>query len=320
MKKIKRMYKLSVIVPIYNGEKYLRECINSILTQTLPDFELVLVDDGSTDSSATICDEYAAKHSNVQVYHKQNEGINQTRKYGVSKAQGEWVAFCDQDDSMPDYALEALWDKHEETDIVIGFPDEPVHKKELSLEECQENAITSKLFPPTPWAKLYRKSILTEDIFDFPREIDGEEDMIMNIRLVFRLTRVPHFVFRKVYNFRRNTASVSHTKKASLAHEELFHKVRAESLPDWAKEKYLKATVFSRLNGLTGVGYAEPENICDKSQPFLKQLRVDIRRCNYKMNLQEWLMLNLRFAWMYKCVSFLIMTKNFLKYRLGMNN
>lgn len=315
-----KTYKISVVIPVYNGEKYLNECIDSILAQSFKEFELVLVDDGSKDGSATICDNYAAKHDFIHVYHKSNEGINQTRKYGVKVAQGKWVAFCDQDDSMPDYALEALWDKHEETDIVIGFPDEPHNRKELTLEECQENAITSHLFPPTPWAKLYRRSILTENIFDFPREIDGEEDMIMNIRLMFRLTRAPHLVFRKVYNFRRNTASVSHTKKASLRHEELFHNVRAASLPEWAQEKYLKATVYSRLNGLTGVGYSQPEAICDKNQPFIKQLREDIKRSNYKMNLQEWMMLNIKHVWMYKCVSFLIMVKNFIRYRLGLNN
>lgn len=313
-------YKISVVIPVYNGEKYLRECVDSILAQSFKDYEIVMVDDGSKDSSGTICDEYATKYDFIHVYHKANEGINQTRRYGVKVAQGEWIAFSDQDDSMPMDALQSMWDKHEDTDIVIGFPDEPNIRKELTLEECQENAITSHSFPPTPWAKLYRKEILTEDIFVFPREIDGAEDMIMNIRLMFRLKRAPHLVFKKVYNFRRNTASVSHTKRASLKYEELFHNVRAASMPEWAQEKYLKATVFSRLNGLTGVGYSEPEVICDKSQPFLQQLREDIKRCNYKMNLQEWLLLNLRHAWMYKCVSFLIMVKNFLRYRLGMNN
>lgn len=313
-------YRISVVIPIYNGEKYLRECVDSILAQTFKDIEIVMVDDGSKDSSGAICDEYAEKHDNIHVFHKENEGINQTRRYGVRVAQGEWIAFSDQDDSMPKDALQILWNKHEETDIVIGFLDKPIHRKELNLKQCRENAITAKLFPPTPWAKLYRRSIMTDDIFDFPREIDGEEDMIMNIRLMFRVERAPHLVFEKIYNFRRNTASVSHTKRASLAHEELFHNVRAASIPEWAQEEYLKETVFSRLNGLTGVGFSEPQAICDKSHPFLVQLKNDIRRSGYKMNLQEWLIMNIRWQWMYKGVAFLIMVKNFLRYRLGMNN
>lgn len=318
-----KIYDISVVIPVYNGENYLHECVDSILAQTflkMGSVEILMVDDGSKDSSGNICDEYAAKHEFIHVVHKQNEGINQTRRYGVRVARGEWIAFSDQDDSMPVDALQSMWDKHEDTDIVIGFPDKPIHRKDLSLDECRSNAITSKLFPPTPWAKLYRKALFSDDIFDFPRGIDGEEDMIMNIRLMFKIDRAPHFVFKKVYNFRRNTASVSHTKKASLGHEVLFHNVRATSMPNWAQEKFLRETIFSRLNGLTGVGHSDPKALCDKNTPFIKQLRNDIERSHYKMDLQEWLLLNIRNEWLYKRVSFLIMVKNFLKYHLGLNN
>lgn len=316
-----KTYKISVVIPVYNGENYLHECLESILAQTFTkDLEIVLIDDGSKDSSGNICDEYAANHDNIHVYHKLNEGINQTRRYGVRVAQGEWIAFSDQDDSMPVDALQQLWDKHDGTDLVIGFPDPPVHRKELSLEECRENAITAKLFPPTPWAKLYRKSLLTDDIFDFPKEIDGEEDMIMNIRIMFRLERAPHFVFKRVYNFRCNTASVSHTKRASLEHEELFDKVREQSIPQNELPKYMKAIIGSRLNGLTGPAHSEPESLSDKNHPYMKRLREEIKKYHYQMNFQEWMMLNISQPWMYKSYSFIVMVKNFMRYRLGLNN
>lgn len=315
------MYRISVIIPVYNGEKFLNECIDSILVQKIDgNIEIVLIDDGSKDSSGNICDEYAANHDNVHVFHKLNEGINQTRRFGVRVAQGEWIAFSDQDDSMPADALQQLWDKHDGTDLVIGFPDSPVHRKELSLEECRENAITAKLFPPAPWAKLYRKSLLTDDIFDFPKEIDGEEDMIMNIRIMFRLERAPHFVFKKIYYFRRNTASVSHTKRASLEHEELFDNVREQSIPQDELPKYMKAILCSRLNGLTGPAFSEPELLCDKMHPYMKQLREDIKKYHYRMNFLEWMMLNIRWPLLYKGFSFLVMVNNFMRYRLGLNN
>ena len=104
-------YKISVVIPVYNGEKYLRECVDSILAQSFKDYEIVMVDDGSKDSSGTICDEYATKYDFIHVYHKANDGINQTRRYGVKVAQGEWIAFSDQDDSMPVDALQSMWDK-----------------------------------------------------------------------------------------------------------------------------------------------------------------------------------------------------------------
>ena len=96
---------ISVVVPVYNGERYLRECIDSILNQTFTDLELILLDDGSSDNSGKICDDYALKDKRVRVIHKDNEGINATRRRGVSEAKGTWISFCDNDDSLP---LDAL--------------------------------------------------------------------------------------------------------------------------------------------------------------------------------------------------------------------
>lgn len=315
------MYQISVVIPVYNGEKYLRECVDSILAQSINEsFEIVLIDDGSTDSSGGICDHYASIHNNIHVYHKPNEGINQTRKFGVKVAKGEWIAFSDQDDSMPIDALQQMWDKCEGTDLVIGFPETPSHRKDLDLNECRENAIFPCFFPPTPWAKLYRKSLLTDDVFDFPRDIDGSEDMIMNIRIMFHLQRAPHFVFKKVYNFRRNTASVSHTRRTSLKRLELFDRVRKESIPADELTKYMPQIIRSRLNGLVSCACSDPKQLCNKQNKFLLQLNKDIIYYRYKMNFQERLLLKNRWVWSYKFISLMTRTKNSLRYRLGLNN
>ena len=92
------MPKISVVIPVYNTEKYLHRCLDSILAQTFTDFELLLIDDGSTDQSGAICDEYAANYSQIRVYHKENGGVSSARNYGLDKACGEWIAFCDSDD------------------------------------------------------------------------------------------------------------------------------------------------------------------------------------------------------------------------------
>lgn len=113
--------KISVIVPVYNAGKYLPICVDSILAQTFKDFELLLIDDGSTDGSGNVCDEYAKKDERVRVVHKANEGINATRRRGVHEAKGEWGAFSDDDDTMTADALESLYALHDGTDIVCGF-------------------------------------------------------------------------------------------------------------------------------------------------------------------------------------------------------
>ena len=92
------MPKISVIVPVYNTEKYLHRYIDSILAQTFTDFELLLINDGSKDNSGAICDEYAAKDSRVRVFHKENGGASSARNMGLDNAKGKWVTFVDSDD------------------------------------------------------------------------------------------------------------------------------------------------------------------------------------------------------------------------------
>ena len=94
------MTKISVIVPVYKVEKYVGECINSILAQSFKDFELILVDDGSPDKSGEICDSYAKKDNRIKVFHKKNGGVSSARNFGIDKAVGEWLCFIDSDDTI----------------------------------------------------------------------------------------------------------------------------------------------------------------------------------------------------------------------------
>lgn len=107
---------VSIIVPVYNIEKYISKCIESVLSQTFKDWELILVDDGSTDNSGKICDEYALKDNRIKVIHKENEGVTATRDKGVKEAQGEFLFFIDGDDYITDNALELLINKQKEND------------------------------------------------------------------------------------------------------------------------------------------------------------------------------------------------------------
>ena len=112
---------VSVIVPIYNAENYLHECVDSILAQTIHDIEVILVDDGSTDESENICDAYCLKDNRVRVFHKTNGGISSARNLGLKYAQGEYISFIDSDDWIDINALEDMYNlaKKENSDIVI---------------------------------------------------------------------------------------------------------------------------------------------------------------------------------------------------------
>ena len=99
---------ISIIIPVYNVQNFLPRCVDSILAQSFKNFELILVDDGSTDTSGFICDEYAHKDSRIRVFHNENCGAAAARKFGVSQAMGQWIEFVDSDDSITPDSIEKL--------------------------------------------------------------------------------------------------------------------------------------------------------------------------------------------------------------------
>jgi len=113
---------ISIVVPVYNVEKYLHACMKSLLAQTFTDFEVILVDDASPDNSGKICDEFAKKDARVRVVHlPENLGVTAARKAGIEVARGEWVSFVDSDDTLPANAMETLiLGADDETDLVAG--------------------------------------------------------------------------------------------------------------------------------------------------------------------------------------------------------
>ena len=115
------MPKISVIVPVYKAEKYIRRCVDSILAQTFTDFELLLVDDGSPDNSGAICDEYAARDSRVKVFHKENGGVSSARQMGLDNSLGEYVIHADPDDWVEPDMLQELYSEAQQSgaDMVI---------------------------------------------------------------------------------------------------------------------------------------------------------------------------------------------------------
>ena len=148
------MPKLSVIVPVYNTEKYLRECIDSILAQTFTDFELILVDDGSTDSSGAICDEYAGKDPRIQVIHQENGGVTRARKAAMRVAKGSWVSFIDSDDWIDSAMFDTMLEKSSTSEAQIVICD-------AVLRFLNKSQIAASL----PDAGFYDKTKMIEKIY-----------------------------------------------------------------------------------------------------------------------------------------------------------
>lgn len=182
------MTKISVIVPIYNADRFLSKCIDSIIAQTFPEFELLLINDGSTDSSATICDRYANKDARIKVFHKENGGVSSARQVGIDNSVGEYTIHVDPDDYIESNMLELLYNKaiEEQADMVICDYYEEYVKKEETIYISQKpskldsNIVLSELFQHLHGSccnKLIRRSCYNRYNIKFPIEISFCEDL-----------------------------------------------------------------------------------------------------------------------------------------------
>lgn len=188
------MPKISIIVPIYNAEKYLRRCVDSILAQTFKDFEVLLIDDGSTDNSFSICEEYVKKDGHVRIFHNQNSGVSVTRQFGIDNSCGEYTIHIDSDDWVEPDMLESLYNRAQETnaDMVIcdyfkTFSDNEVYveqkPKSLNQKEIIRQLLTGSLHGGT-WNKLIRRSCYLDNNINFSPNIIFCEDLLVMISLL----------------------------------------------------------------------------------------------------------------------------------------
>lgn len=152
---------VSVIVPVYNIEKYVSKCLDSLLLQDYENLEIIVVDDGSTDTSGEICDEYAKRDQRIKVYHKSNGGLSSARNYGISKAQGEYVCLVDGDDYVKKDFVRIMVKKANEknADVVIcGYNDEvPMARMISGREATIKLLIEQENMEIVAWNKMYRK-------------------------------------------------------------------------------------------------------------------------------------------------------------------
>lgn len=218
----------SVILPIYNVEKYLRECVDSILGQTYTDFELILVDDGSKDSSGKICDEYAEKDSRVKVIHKENGGQSTARNIGFDNANGKYIVYIDSDDFViSDSFLTELYGKIAEknSDVVlykhVKFFDDTKKTEECKYSLLLENEtdtdgslyelVKRDAYFGMAWTKTFRRELALESGVKFDPSLSCE-DMDWYFNLVLNATAISA-IDKPYVAYRQRAGSVTATVK-----------------------------------------------------------------------------------------------------------
>lgn len=180
---------ISIIVPIYNAGDALNRCIDSVLNQTFHDWELLLIDDGCTDKSGEICDEYSIKDQRIQVFHKPNGGVSSARNIGLNHAKGEWIVFVDADDFVKEsYLSHILEHSRKNVDLVISYAE--IHngddiKKESYPSKLVDNTNFESIFiendmhwHTSPWSKLYKRNIIEEHHIRFCEGMHIGEDAV----------------------------------------------------------------------------------------------------------------------------------------------
>lgn len=214
---------VTLAVPIYNMERYLPRCVESLLHQTCDEYEILLIDDGSTDSSGRMCDDYASAHPNlIRVIHKENGGLSSARNTGIDHAEGEFIVFPDPDDWVePDYVASFLeYQRQYDADLIclshyVDSDDACAPAKADSMPQVMtgREAQRGLLLPPQMhgfcWNKLYRLDIIRENGLHFPSGMGTTEDLCFTYQYLAHCRRVCHAPARRVYHYYQRADSTT---------------------------------------------------------------------------------------------------------------
>ena len=208
------MIKYSFIVPVYNTEKFLKKCLDSLVNQTYKDFEIIVVNDGSTDKSSNIISKYQKKYKNIIVIDKENEGLSMARNRGVQKSSGKYIIFVDSDDYVSNKLLEEVDKKIDDSDILrfqIATEDEEYTKINEYHEEgfesmCGYDAfkyLSSYHFVEPAWCYVIRKNYYIENKFSFKKDV-YHEDFGLIPHVIYKARKVKSIDFIGYYYIQRN--------------------------------------------------------------------------------------------------------------------
>lgn len=250
---------VSVIIPAYNSELSINECIESIQRQTIKDIEIIIVDDGSSDKTGIICKSLIEIDKRVSYIYQHNSGPFAARMTGVNRAKGRYIAFVDSDDTIEVDALDSMLEYMNEEVDIVAF--EAPYDCKLTALEYTKTLLSFKLLPV--WGKLFRRELFDEVINDVPSWMKVGEDFLMNLKTVNRIKG--NVIIRKLnkYNYKANSPhSIQRIQKFDYDYEKtmvlivdglitnlpFYHDLR-HSLFHW-KMKYLSGMIANRYNVL----------------------------------------------------------------------
>jgi len=220
--------KFSVLIPVYNVENYVAECINSVLSQSYKNFEIILINDGSTDSSGEICDKFAEVDARISVYHQENKGLIMARRYAISKASGDYYLFLDSDDYWDNNLLEIIYNTILEFNcdlIIFNYKKvsdkgdiltkgESLFKDKTVFDNSNKRQLFELFINSTKlnnlWIKVVKSSIVDSTDYYKYKNVKNAEDLLQSIPLVYNAKKIV-YIDKALYNYRMNPNSITHT-------------------------------------------------------------------------------------------------------------
>ena len=319
---------ISVIVPVYNVEKYVGKCIESILKQTYTDFELILVNDGSTDHSYDICCEYKKKDSRIKIINKKNGGLSDARNVGIDASLGEYITFIDSDDFISRYMFEFLHNiliKNNADIAICSFlrvceNENPIDKipsemniQLLNSEECYEAIYSSKCDEFTvAWGKLYRRKL-----FDAIRYPYGKlhEDEFVTYKLYSRSEKVVYVPIQGYYYLNREQ-SIMNTKFSTRSLDRLdAYQEREDFFCDIGREDFAALAAQRFIDKSAGYFismYPEKKKYCDKIENIRTISKLKYARYSSQFK-YECLRQRIRIMTFCKCLPLFFLHHEFIK-------
>ena len=288
---------VSIVVPIYNSEKYLNQCIESIVNQTYKKIEILLIDDGSTDNSYYVCEKWQKSDNRIKLIRKENEGLSVTRNLGTSKSSGDYVLYIDSDDWVSPALVETVVNAatKKKADMVVfrfvmvnedgnqkKMKSEPFEKL-LTSEECLEMLLNRKAITNHPWRYLYSKRIALK--IDFPKN-RVYEDMFTTYRRIVEAEAI-YCINDELYYYRENPSGIYRTFSFSSMNDLIdgtcercsyicnnYPGLKTIALYD---KEYRLVRVFNRLlkQGITKRFTAEYKSTKDRICSEIRDLPVD---------------------------------------------
>lgn len=294
----------SIVVPIYNVEQFLDKCVHSILEQTYTKFELILVDDGSTDSSGQMCDQYEKEDCRIRIIHKKNGGLVSARKAGISIAKGDYAVCVDSDDWIDkkhlqelarivhDYSPDIICFGHYEVsegkkNFIVPFRKGLYEKRDLE-NEIYPQLIRTKIataFPPTIWAKAYKMDLYRTEQLLVDDRIKIGEDAACTIPCMLRANSI-YILDKALYYYRRNNVSMTKNKKPFSWDVpeliELHLRKRVETNEADLQQQISRRTVHALINVVKTQFYRD-----EKYRVITKDIQKELDRPIYRNALKD---------------------------------